>query len=136
MHPCFRFPVMCYCLFKCSGIKSAQDALLHLILLLFAGKSAEQRAAQLQKQIEAQDNTLQSGAVAAAHGMHQPFDCCSTMWCMAGPMNPCCGHYILVATVTVMKSARATGLRTLSVLRPTTWATQRVTLIMFASRVF
>ncbi len=66
---------------------SAQDALLHLIFLLFAGASAE-RAAELQKQLdnqtarilsmEEQQSITQAAAVAAAHGMHQPFVCCST----------------------------------------------------------
>jgi arginine/ornithine N-succinyltransferase beta subunit len=56
--------------------------------LLFAGASAEQRAAELQKQLdnqtakillmEEQQSILQAAAVAAAHGMQQPFVCCST----------------------------------------------------------
>ncbi len=124
-------------LFKCSGIMSAQDALLHLILLLFAGKSAEQRAAELQKQIEDQtarirsmedqENSVQPAAVAAAHGMHPPFVCCSTLWCVAGPIaEPLLRLYIyiciLVATAIVMRFAHVIGLRALSVLTPTTWA--------------
>jgi len=56
--------------------------------LLFAGALAEQRAAELQKQLEEQiarflsmqeqESMTQAAAVTAAHGMHQPLVCCST----------------------------------------------------------
>ncbi len=59
---------------------SAPHALPHLTFLLVAGASAEQRAAELQKQVEdetarflsmqEQQSITQAEAVAAAHGMH------------------------------------------------------------------
>ncbi|KAL0027993.1 hypothetical protein WJX79_009296 [Trebouxia sp. C0005] len=51
-----------------AALREAHQSNLDCTAAQEASKSAEQRAAQLQKQIEAQDNTLQSGAVAAAHG--------------------------------------------------------------------
>ena len=66
---------------------------------LVAGASAEQRAAELQKQLDSQtarilsmEEQQQAAAVAAAHGMQQPFVCCSTS-CIAFASHVClfCG---------------------------------------------
>jgi len=96
------------------------------------GASAEQHAAELQKQVEEQTarilsmeeqrSTTQAAAVAAAHGMHQPFVCCSPSWCVVGPIAEplLLQSYVFVATVIVMGFADVISLKALSVLTPTT----------------
>ena len=80
---------------------SVLHVLPHLTFLLVAGASAEQRAAELQQQIEDQtarirsmeeeQSATQAAAVAAAHGMHQPFVCSISSTASASHVCLLCG---------------------------------------------
>ncbi len=87
LHPCFHLPVLLMS-FEMLRNRVSTGCAYTTDFLLFAGALAEQRAAELQKQLdnqtarillmEEQQSILQAAAVAAAHGMQQPFVCCST----------------------------------------------------------